>query len=317
MTMRLSSLRTLALGVVSCAYPLAAGLYVLGNLRGGGDGGGGAGGSGFSSGPDHILFRVVGGDPTYWVYVGSAALAFGLARAPLARRVAAGFGLVGFGFALNPLLSELLALHVTGRGTYWRAMWLLPLPLLVAITLTAFIPRPGHRGREARIVVVTVGLALLLIFVPKQSTFGGNNGTAMSGPGPKVWSGRRVAQVLVEELKPGQRALAQPDISRWLPTFNDHPTPLLVKPTYLKMSTAERDRRLQMQRCVAITRPSGCNRRWFEQGLDDYRVAGVVFDRRMQHESGLRKQLKRRHFRWTHRRGNWVYYTRELSPESP
>ncbi|MGD8859780.1 MAG: DUF6077 domain-containing protein [Myxococcales bacterium] len=318
LTARLSSIRTLALGLASCAYPLAAGLYVLHHLGGGGGGGaGGSGGHDFSSGPHHILWKVVGGAPTYWLYVGAGALAFGLARAPVARRVAAGFALIGFGFALNPLLSEFLAVHVTGRNTYWRAMWLLPLPLMVAVSLTSILPPPGARTREARVVALVAGLATLLLLVPKHSTFHVDTGTLMNGPGPKASPSRMLAQVLVDKLEPGQRALAEPNISRWLPTFNHHPVPLLVKPRYLKATKKERNLRRRMQRCVTLRRPARCNEEWFEEGLDHYRIAAVAFDLRMHHVRELREQLERRGFRRVHRLGRWLFYTREPPPDSP
>ena len=81
-----------------------------------------------------VLYLVRGRPLAYALCVAGAWL---FASDSLARRWLAVVPLGFAAIALNPLIAPLIARQVTGSVTYWRILWLLPVPTFLALALTA------------------------------------------------------------------------------------------------------------------------------------------------------------------------------------
>lgn len=152
-----------------------------------------------------------------------------LARTAEARRLLLGLPAVTLILFLNPYTAMWVAAKITVAPLFWRTLWLLPLPFLLATLLTGSIGRP--RVRWARSATV-LSLALFLALGVPTQTF----------PKRLYWEPGRLkvnemsyahARALSESVPRGSRVLAAQDVATWVPTFHDHPFPLVSRENYL------------------------------------------------------------------------------------
>ncbi len=187
--------------------------------------------------------RVFGDGSLVWWVVLASAIAWWLAPERLARRVCLIFPLGFLICCLNPLAAELIASAV-GEKLYWRALWVLPVPLLFALCLTAPLSA-GSRGRissHARRAVVVLLSAAFAFLVPERQLLSAANGVAIRPFGLKVPDCYRVAEAVVRSAPPGSAVLAPLEVSPWIITFHRHPNPLVVRKNYLPVLNRYLDR---------------------------------------------------------------------------
>ena len=142
-----------------------------------------------------------------------------------------------FLFFFDPWLARFVSQQVTGADTYFRVFWILPVPLIVAsvlsapLTMVESLTIPQRRGWTA---LILAGALALLIGLPNIHTLSSQNQVRIDWPGPKVptqeWA---AAQRIAETSQPGDFILAPPPVSRWIPLFQDHPAPLMVRAMHL------------------------------------------------------------------------------------
>jgi len=136
---------------------------------------------------------------------------------------------------LNPWtgvwLSSLLERYGSAIVT-WRFFWIVPLPLLVALSAagaTAAIPRRG---------VLPVGIIVLVLGVGAYGWYqepwaiSAANRTRLQPPGYKVDGGYSVAKAIRARTPPRARILAPEEVAKWVPTFREHPYPELARGLY-------------------------------------------------------------------------------------
>ena len=119
---------------------------------------------------------------------------------------------------------------LTGTITYWRALWVVPAPLLLAVFLTG----AWGRGRIARVATLA-GLLFTVGFLPVKR-FDQPRGRVSFEPfGLKVNSGDlRVAVAARRLTTPGARVLLPAGPSAWVGTLRGHPYPLVTRQSYLE-----------------------------------------------------------------------------------
>jgi hypothetical protein len=154
---------------------------------------------------------------------------------PRRRRQLTGFLFFFVLLFLNPWagawLDSLLERHGFVIVT-WRFFWIVPLPLLVALSAagaTAAIPRRGVL--PAGIIVLVLGVAAYGSY-PEPWTLSAANRTRLQPPDYKVDGGYRVAKAICERTAPRARILAPEDVAKWVPTFREHPYPELTRGLY-------------------------------------------------------------------------------------
>lgn len=142
-----------------------------------------------------------------------------------------------FLFFFDPWLARFVSHQITGADTYFRVFWVLPLPLIIASVLSAplAVGTSLPEGRRRGLTVATcVGALALLIWLPGTHTLSSANEVRLGWPGPKVPIRElAMAQRVVETSHEGDFILTPPLISRWIPLFQDHPAPLMVRAMYL------------------------------------------------------------------------------------
>jgi len=179
---------------------------------------------------------------------------------------------------VNPWLVEPLSASVTGRFTYWRIAWTLPVPLLAGFVLTAPFARiPDRRGLALSVVATAVVLAL----VTSQPLLSAGNGVRLGAPGLKVDDGWQVARALVERVPPGALVVAPREIAPWITTFPDHPAPVIVRRQYLHLLASALDTkeiRMRLHAELAAREPGRSPRadRHLLELVDREPVAGVA-----------------------------------------
>jgi hypothetical protein len=221
------------------------------------------------------LNRTVGDGALAWLCVVAIGSGWALCSRGLARRYAIVAPLVAATLLLSPFTDAWVRANLTGPS-YWRAMWAVPIPLLLALALVAPLQMvdPARRhGTVAACCALALGFGL---FVPRSWGWSEANEVVLGWPGPKRPAIVARWSALVNERAPGRRVLAPSAVSDWIPTWHDHAYPLLVR-DYLLPSRARvgqmayRDRHV-MTRYVSGRQTGEQTPAIFARGLDLYAV---------------------------------------------
>jgi hypothetical protein len=176
---------------------------------------------------------------------------------------------------LNPWLAQPLAANVIGGPTYWRTLWVLPLPMFIAIVVAAPMTLWGgaRRGILGPLGYAAALLALAMIVAPHPTFSERNGGAQIRWPGRKVGPDYTVAARIVRLSPPGSRVLAPSNVATWIPTFHRHPYPLLTRELYAFVLDATRPgegrRRLALEAYVRGTARTHDASVWFAEALRD------------------------------------------------
>jgi hypothetical protein len=271
-------LRVVCLGALASAYVLGAAWLFQSELKGST---GMPSALGPSVGPQlrNALVIVLGDSRLLLVGV-AALLTGGLFAAPgLARRFAVVLPLTALLGLLSPYTAGWVTASVTGPP-YWRSLWAVPVPILLALILTS----PLHLGGVARPLTRRLAwLALLLAFVllvPRYSGLSRANAVQLRWPGLKVPEvAYRWAVAVNDRVPPGSQVAVAADIGTWLVTLPHHAAPLVVR-DYLRAAPprlsrqAVRDRRA-LQRFVNEPELVEANPEQFSGGLDRFALRAV------------------------------------------
>lgn len=182
----------------------------------------------------------------------------------------------------NPQWVRWIALHLTGGGTFWRAFWLIPVPLILALGVVSL----GEAGMkkwplsQRNQILVGVGLALILL-VPSLRFLSSRNEVHW-GWGLKVPEVEyQLAKYVVARSSPESRVLAPSSIAPWIATFEGRPELLVVRSQYLRSDLAPFDdlqnRNWMLQKIDEPAARFGRNRRAFFILLDRYEIDTLVF----------------------------------------
>ncbi len=277
--------RTLALGGLASVYVLAVGWLLKEEMQGA------------LPLAKHVYERGVLLDEALITFLGSARLrAFGVASIlvawalcgrGLARRFAIAFPLVVGLVFLSPYWDHWVLANVTGTS-YWRALWSLPVPILMVLVLISPLRLDGRRSwRVAGRVACILSFAAFAAFVPR---FGGlserNHGATriplrVGAPSLKVPLGAYAwARSLNASVPAGSAVVAPLSVSVWLPTLHEHAHPLVVRTPYLKPHRSRLGDEQVLHRYLMTSYVAGVERRddaarLFRSGLRRFDVKGV------------------------------------------
>ncbi len=269
--------------------------------------------------------RVLGDGLLVWCVVLASALAWWLAPERLARRVCLVFPLGLLICCLNPIAAELTASAV-GEKLYWRALWVLPVPLLIAICLTAPLSAGDHRGRfpsHGRRAAALMLSAAFVFLVPERQLLSMANGVAIRPFGLKVPDCYRVAEAVARSAPPGSAVLAPLEVSPWVVTFHRHTNPLMVRKIYLPVLRRHLDRSDVAGRRHLTEMVTGRGARRLRPEVllaatTKYRLAGICLRRGSYRRREPGPALSRRGFeRFYHDEEYEIWHRTELERESP
>jgi len=305
------ALKILALAVLSSAYVVAVGLTLKGVM---------------GTTADRVeavtedgsrlataLVTVLGHGKLKYFAIGSMLACWMLYRKGPVLRFASLVPAVILLVALNPYAEELVSRNLTGPS-HWRAMWALPIPMLMALLLVA--PLQFGQSRVARAgtaVAVFLAMVSFLLNIPRISALSTENNTHIETPrlkvSPDLYS---TAESLCNHVAPGARVVTPQKVALLLPTFHHHPYPLVVRKPYLqaiekRFGAEEIQLRLLMTEVVSgkddversIPESPGFGLRaeladavpLFRDGLERFRIEAVCLSRFSEHYRSLQTAL--------------------------
>ena len=137
---------------------------------------------------------------------------------------------LAFLLIFNPITTGWLATGPMSREVWFRLFWILPLPAMIAIGLSApaaILSRWKQLG-----VAASLGLtALLILMVHAASPFSSSNGTTWHWP-PTVKApplDYEAARCLVDKVNEDARVVAPEDVATWVPTFKKRVYPIFTR----------------------------------------------------------------------------------------
>ncbi len=193
-----------------------------------------------------------------------------LMEGALWRRWISTFGIALLLLFFNPMVASFIASNVSGGDTYYRVLWLVPFPLLIAALVR--LPRLAAEllgewaelGERAGTVAGALCAALLMLLAPGVYTLSRENGVRLASPGPKLPPQDFALAEEVAALAPGRpRVLVPGHAARWLPLIHEHPYPLMVREIHLGVLNGvlpdeQIERRGVLSRMVGgLARPKG------------------------------------------------------------
>ncbi len=243
----------------------------------------------FGSQLDNALKLTLGTENLLIFGLAAMLLAWAVSPRGLAQRFAIALPLAAWLVLLNPYMDRWVGSNLTGPS-YWRAMWSIPIPILMVLLLIA----PLHVGRTPRHRVLSraafaLGCIAFLSFVPEFSAISERNvgagtvGIRIGRPRRKVPDDLyRWASALNHSVPEGSFVVAPPDIGMWIPTMHHHSHPLQVRKLYLSrqrrnLGDEDVDLRMLMTQYVGggaeqVPHASAD----FEKGLEKYAISGVI-----------------------------------------
>jgi hypothetical protein len=301
-------LKTVVLGALGSIYLLGAGWLTRANLEGFVSGWASINRGGDSGPPLHGALVTVLGDSRLLIFAIVALLtAWVFAPAGLARRFAVIVPLAVLLGLLNPYFATWVPANITGPS-YWRSMWTLPLPILMALMLTSPLLR-GAGSSSPRRAAWLVLLAAFALFVPRFSGVSREDGVQLGWPRLKVPDAAyQWAAVVNESVPPGSHVAVPSNIDTWIVTLHHHVYPLTVR-YYLRpwgnlFSRQELIDRMHMRRFLDTPELVEATPEQFRDGLDRFEVRAVCLvsspragaARAILRQAGFRKEYRRRDY---------------------
>jgi len=220
-------------------------------------------------------------------------VAWVVCRTPVTRRLSAVFPLGVLLVLMNPWTALGVAHGVTGGPTYWRVLWVLPLPALLGVLLTAPLAWPERRvPRRARAAAALLLAACAVTLVPTRFGLSAESLARWEPLGLDVKvSSYRPAEALVAHVPARSNVLVPAGISTWVTTFHRHPYPLVSRTAYLIGRGLEDEaRRLRLYWLVSGQSQPNV-RSTLRRGIEDYDLTGVCFRPETDTSDAIRRVL--------------------------
>ncbi len=248
------------------------------------------------------LRRTLGEGDLYLVGLAAIFAAWACCRRGLAQRFAIALPLAVSAVLLNPYLDGFVRSHVTGPS-YWRCMWALPVPLLMALVLTAPL-QWKERLRGASYLAAAALCVAFVVWVPRYTSFSPRNDAFVSWPRAKVVENPWRWAAALSRIAPREAVVAPAGVSAWVPTFRDHAYPLQVRvyltPHRERIGREDYQRRKVMTALVGGRRASPGDLGQFRAGLERYAVRAACVRnsatapalRKILRDAGFRRRLQ-------------------------
>lgn len=263
--------------------------------------------------------EIVLGDGRLQLFALAAVLvAWAVCARGLARRFALILPLAVLLFVLNPYFDRWLTVNLTGPS-YWRTLWALPIPLLMAWVLTSPLRLDRARWRWAARVACLLLLATYTVWIPRYGGLSSENRVRLGRPELKVpQPAYRWAAALNRAVPPGSYVVAPPMISAWVATFHHHAYALRVR-RYLRSKMFDDPDNLRRRRdMIAYVAGTGSKdfSKQFRRGLELYDVSGVCL-RTLDQADEARTILRAAGFRRNAKGPRYEIWVRSPSVETP
>lgn len=229
-------------------------------------------------------YRTIGGGPVSAVCLFATLGAWCFFRNSLARRLAVVFPLATLVLLLNPYTAPFVASHVTGALTYWRVLWILPIPVLLGVIMTApFAVDRLRIPRAGKAAMSTAFVATFVLFAPDYYLFQQTQHTLpLRLFGLKVPAHYEVAERIANNVPARSLILAPTAITAWVATVHDYPYVVMSRPEYMvfqrsRIEAEEFDLRVKLTGYVSgSSRPPNAAR-LLDSGIQQLDLKAVCF----------------------------------------
>lgn len=316
-------LKTVVLGTLSSSYVLGAAWLARSSLEGSMGEWMSQPGQASNAAPmlQFALVTVLGDSRLLIFALVSLPVAWVVLPPGLGRRFAVVAPLAALLGVLNPYTAAWVTRNVVGPA-YWRGMWALPVPILMALMLTSPLLLGGGSSRPAaRCAAWLVLLAAFALLIPRYSGLSPENGVELSWPKLKVPDAAYRWAVAVNESVPERSHVAVPsDIDPWIVTLHHHVFPLLVR-TYVRtwgkaLTREDLGERDAMRRFLDNPELVEATPELFRDGLDRFQVRAVCMVNSPR-AGAARTILKQDGFRPTLRRDDYELWVRRGRGSNP
>ncbi len=131
----------------------------------------------------------------------------------------------------NPMLTTFMAQNVISEQTYWRTAWLIPIQMFIGIIgISVFVKsKPGWLAIPKAIFVVLMFFSFLTAPPTRSRIFAKHSNVKIKLPGLKVSNTYRVAE-RINNLLDEEDVLISPNrVSIWISTMHNHPATLIYR----------------------------------------------------------------------------------------
>jgi hypothetical protein len=181
---------------------------------------------------------------------------------------------------LNPYIAGRVAANVTGPS-YWRSMWAVPLPILMALVLSSPLHLAVDWLRPVARRVIWLGLlAAFAGLIPRFNGLSPQNLVSLGWPALKVPDANYEWAAAVNDSVPPRSSVVAPfEVGTWIVTFHHHSYPVVVR-RYLhtwgtRLTREELLERTAMQRFVDAPELIAAAPQQFRDGLARFKVRAV------------------------------------------
>ena len=132
--------------------------------------------------------------------------------------------------------SESFLLDIIGRSTFWRIIWVLPCPFLLALLLSypyQLFKEKGSRKTALLSSIITI-IVIITVFSP-ETTFSGKRYPEINIPAIKAPNAYYHAEYLCQRNTSDNIILAPEKVSLWIPVIKNHPPAFISRLLYLKI----------------------------------------------------------------------------------
>lgn len=164
-------------------------------------------------------------------------------------------------------------------GIYWRMFWLLPLPMIAGLAILAPLSAKFSRF-PLKWRYTGYGLLLLLVLWPisEQNIFAPDNRVTLKFPGLKVPPEYQVAQIISDLFGDRPNVLVPAEsVGAWLPTFAQHPYPLVSRLIHTTSLGDERRERVLLTIYIMGLKRFDDSPELLRNGLQKYQIRAVCF----------------------------------------
>jgi len=184
---------------------------------------------------------------------------------------------LGFG---NPLLANTIAGYITGSTTYHRVLWLLPIPIALAVCATRLFAWSKSRFSLASACALSAAaLGVFYLVTTERLVIGeANSGKLQLLPALKLPPrAHKIAQEICKWAPTGKRVLASQAVLQQLPTLHRCGYPLLAADRWLLATEQDEAARIELigfvDKAGEIPRERGA---WFIDALQRFRIDAIV-----------------------------------------
>lgn len=302
---RRAVLRTMTLSLASSSYVILLGIWVAGQMHAGEKALNKIGSSGGSFNADFgllgwVLPTVLGHGSTVIAHLSTVAFACVLARNAITWRLFAALGLVLSTVLANPFLQETVQYIVTGRFTYQRIFWILPVPVALGICCTGlfYLVRKKTRFWIAVSVVLVTLFTYYYVATERLVISRANHAKFVFPPAVKMWPrDREVALRVCKYASNDKYVLAPKPISNQLVSISKCAVPLMSEMRWMNQSRKEERWRNRMVASVGTRGIPLDQTAMFFEMLEKYKISVVVTTKKQYRNLWLHELLQQAGFR--------------------